>query len=63
MNHTKSNNNLKLQDFPEEITDDGLRIYGETSYENMMAVLSQFLHCGLGGDTMKRKEIVLAITI
>ncbi len=61
MNHTTSNNNLKLQDFPEEITDDGLRIYGETSYENMMAVLSHFLHCGLGGNTMKRKEIVLAI--
>lgn len=35
---------LKLTDFPEEITSEGIKIYGETSYENQMAVLSHFLH-------------------
>lgn len=35
----------RLIDFPEEIDEDScLRIYGETSYENQMAVLSHFLH-------------------
>jgi len=34
----------KLADFPEEVTEDGLIMYGETSYENQMAVLSHFLH-------------------
>lgn len=37
-------NKYKLQAFPEEITEDGLKIYGETSYENQMAVLSHYLH-------------------
>ena len=43
---TKKTENIKtkLADFPEEITEDGLKIYGETSYENQMAVLSHFLH-------------------
>lgn len=32
-------------DFPEEIDEaHGIKIYGETSYENQMAVLSQYLH-------------------
>ena len=35
---------MTLQAFPEEITKEGLRIYGETSYENQMAVLSHYLH-------------------
>lgn len=35
---------LKLSDFPEEITKDGIKIYGETSYENQMATLSHYLH-------------------
>lgn len=57
---------LKLEAFPEEITEEGIRIYGETSYENQMAVLSQFLHNGgVEGDDIdtiaRRNEIVLAI--
>ena len=60
------NAELKLQAFPEEITEDGVKIYGETSYENQMAVLSQFLHNGkiVGEDvdaTNRRKEVVMAI--
>lgn len=35
---------VSMVDFPEEITDDGIKIYGETSYENQMAVLSHYLH-------------------
>ena len=36
--------NLSLEAFPEEITEDGTRIYGETSYENQIATLSHYLH-------------------
>ena len=35
---------LTLKAFPQEITEDGVKIYGETSYENQMAVLSHYLH-------------------
>ena len=35
---------IKLTDFPEEVTKDGLKIFGETSYENHLAVLSHYLH-------------------
>ncbi len=35
---------LKLEAFPEEVTEDGIRIYGETSYENQIATLSHYLH-------------------
>lgn len=48
---------LKLEAFPEEITDEGLKLYGQTSYENQMAVLSQFLHnSGIKGNDIKAKE-------
>ena len=40
----KIKDELKLEAFPEEITEEGLKIYGETSYENQMAVLSHYLH-------------------
>ena len=60
----KNENDLKLEAFPEEITEDGIRIYGETSYENQMAVLSQFLHNGgfEGSDirTRERREEIIA---
>ena len=61
----KTNDNLNLVAFPEEVTEDGLKIYGETSYENQMAVLSQFLHNKGFEDGIKDKgrceEIVLSI--
>ena len=40
----KNENDLKFEAFPEEITEDGTRIYGETSYENHIATLSHYLH-------------------
>ena len=36
---------ISLIDFPEEVDKkNGVRVYGETSYENQMAVLSHYLH-------------------
>lgn len=58
----KNDNYLKLEAFPEVITEDGTRIYGETSYENQMAVLSHYLHNNreeVSDD--KKQEIILAI--
>ncbi|MBP1531656.1 MAG: DNA cytosine methyltransferase, partial [Bacteroidaceae bacterium] len=51
--------NMKLQAFPEEITKDGLKIYGETSFENQMAVLSHYLHNNEVKVTKKRKEKII----
>lgn len=66
MNEMASKDKLGLSAFPEEVTKDVLKIYGETSYENHMAVLSHFLHNGgFDGDDMeargKRVEVVMAI--
>lgn len=61
---TKITENIKtkLADFPEEITEDGLKIYGETSYENQMAVLSHFLHNHPKRLNKEQKEeIILAV--
>ncbi len=51
-----------LVDFPEEITEDGIKVYGETSYENQIAVMSHYLHNKkekISDD--EKKEIILAI--
>lgn len=58
----ESNKDLKLEAFPEEITTDGIKIYGETSYENQMAVLSHYLHNEGAVETEERKaEIISAV--
>lgn len=36
--------NIKLSDLPEEVTQDGVKVYGTTSYETQIAILSQYLH-------------------
>jgi len=44
---TKNTKKIKLTDFPEEVKEVdniGMKFYGETSYENQMAVLSHYLH-------------------
>ena len=54
---------FKLVDFPEE-TDyqNGIKVYGETSLENQMAVLSLYLHDKKSHlDNGKKREIVNAI--
>jgi DNA (cytosine-5)-methyltransferase 1 len=54
--------NLRLEAFPEEITEDGIKIYGATSFDNQMAVLSQFLHSNSCNVTNEYKaEIISAI--
>lgn len=54
--------NISLEDFPEEVTADGVKIYGETSYENQMAVLSHFLHNHQDDvDDEQKEEIICAI--
>lgn len=50
----------KLSDFPEEVTDDGLKIYDETSYENQMAVLSHFLHNNHEDVCEEKKEEIIS---
>lgn len=40
----KKNKDIKLSDLPEEVTEDGLKIYGPASYETQVAVLSHYLH-------------------
>lgn len=58
----KLDKRFTLKDFPEEITEDGLRIYGEISYENQLAVLSHYLHNVGNEESQERKEeIILAI--
>lgn len=54
---------IKLADFPEEIdSQNNIKVYGETSYENQIAVVSHYLH-NLQQETSKeeREEIVAAI--
>ena len=54
--------NYKLTEFPEEVTVDGIKIYGEASYGNQMAELSHFLHNHPDDISQEQKEhIILAI--
>lgn len=58
----KLDSQLNLSNFPEEIdTKNGfnIKVYGETSYENQMAVLSQYFHNG--NLNISRDEIVATI--
>lgn len=59
----KKTKKISLVDFPEEVDDEnGVKLYGETSYENQMAVLSHFLHNHREDiDKEERAEIIAAI--
>lgn len=56
---------IKLSEIPEEVTEDGLKIYGPASYETQVAVLSHYLHTLEGKHDIasgeKRYEILEAI--
>lgn len=54
---------IKLVDFPEEIDEqNGIKLYGETSWENQLAVLSHYLHNnGRIGEEKRKEEIIYAI--
>ena len=46
---------IKLADFPEEIDEqNNIKVYGETSWENQLAVLSHYLH---NNDCIERKKV------
>lgn len=54
------NRNIKLNidKYPENITVDGLRVYGETSYNNSLAVLTHYIHHPRpDGHPLSRDEI------
>lgn len=53
-------NEFNLKNFPEEITSDGLNIYGETSYENQIAILSHYLHNKKGRYNKKQKDFIIS---
>jgi len=57
--------NIKISELPEEVTEDGLKIYGPTSYETQVAILSHYLHTLEGKHDIasgeKRYEILEAI--
>ena len=56
---------VKLTELPEEVTEDGLKIYGPASYETQVAILSHYLHTLDGNHDIasgeKRYEIMEAI--
>ena len=56
---------VKLSELPEEVTEDGLKIYGTASYETQVAILSHYLHSLDGKHDIasgkKRYEILSAI--
>lgn len=57
--------NIKLSELPETTTDDGVKLYGPTSYETQIAILSHYLHTLDGkldiSSNKKRYEIINAI--
>ena len=59
------NKDIKLSELPEEVTEDGLKIYGSASYETQVAILSQYLHTLKGKHDIasgeKRDEILETI--
>ena len=57
--------NIKLSELPEEVTENGVKIYGPASYETQVAILSHYLHALDGKHDIasgeKRYEILNAI--
>ena len=54
--------NYKLTEFPEEVTVDGIKIYGEASYGNQMAELSHFFHNHPDDISLEQKEHINGLT-
>lgn len=57
--------NIKLSDLPETTTKEGVKIYGTTSYETQIAILSHYLHTFDGKQDLESRansnEILTAI--
>ena len=57
MSKTKTTAGFALSNFPEEMdVEQGIKFYGQTSYENQLAVLSHFLHSNDRGNTTKEQQ-------
>ena len=56
---------IKISEIPEEVTEEGIKIYGPASYETQVAILSHYLHSLDGKHDIasgkKRYEILSAI--
>ena len=54
---------MKLVDFPEEVDEqNGIKLYGEISWENQLAVLSHYLHNNSNSDDYDyKREVTSAI--
>ncbi len=61
MEKVEKKHKLNLADFPEEITTDGIKFYGKTSYENQLAMLSHFLHGTTDFSIERKQEIIFTI--
>ena len=61
----KINDEPKLSAFPEEVDENGLKIYGETSYEDQIAALSHYLHTtdfeGTQIEVQERRNELMAL--
>lgn len=57
--------NINLSELPEATTNDGVKVYGTTSYETQIAILSHYLHTFDGKQDLEsranRNEILAAI--
>ena len=57
--------NIKLSELPETTTKEGVKVYGTTSYETQIAILSHYLHTFDGHEDIasrkNRDEILTAI--
>jgi len=65
MTDVKIKEEPKLSAFPEEVGENGLKIYGETSYENQIAALSHYLHTtnfeGTQIEVQERRNELMAL--
>ena len=65
MMNVKTEEEPKLSAFPEEVGENGLKIYGETSYENQIAALSHYLHTtdfeGTQIEVQERRNELMAL--
>lgn len=61
----KTNKKINIVDLPEEVSSDGVKIYGTASYETQVAIISHYLHTYDGkfdiASRKKRNEIIKAI--
>lgn len=58
MQKKEENSEIRYIEYPEEITEDGLLLYGQTSMDNCLAVLTHYAHNAEDADEETRRDIV-----